>query len=261
MRKTGLGIVIEWSDPHHPYCDEMSMAAVYDFAKAYPADYHVLMGDNLNNGGISRHVQDDLVAQYEEPMIAGLLSFGKHVDRIFEVNPRTQVIWIWGNHDDWMVKAARKMPGWLGIMDKPLRLLREFGECKNAMRVRIVQKEDPEEHFSIGRMAYVHGWYTGKHCAAQHVEAMGESIVCGHTHTMQSHTIVRKGRPCAGYTIGNLMSKEARRYMKGRPQRWVTGFGVMEYDRSSGAYTQHLLPIVDGQFIFGGKRYGRAART
>ena len=71
-----IGLVVEWPDPHHPYVDIKAMEAVYQFAEHWQPDDHVLMGDNLNNGGITRHVQDDLIAQYEEPMIEGLLSFG-----------------------------------------------------------------------------------------------------------------------------------------------------------------------------------------
>ena len=253
-----LGGVVQWSDEHHPYIDEAAHEAIYGFCAKNKVTEHVLIGDCLNLGGISRHVIDDLVQQYEEPVVAGLQSLGRHIDRIAKTNPNVPIHWIWGNHDDRLVKFSRKYPAWRGILDDPARMLLGFTDCKNVGRLKIHQMDDPEENFTIGHMAFAHGYYVGKHCACQHVEAYGAAITFGHSHTMQMFTSVKKGiTPIAGYCIGHLMSKEGRKYLKGRPHRWVVGFGYMEYDRDTGTFTQHLIPIIDGRFFFAGKVYGK----
>jgi len=255
---SSIGGVIQWADEHFPYIDTDAHDAVYRFSLDVPVTEHVLIGDCLNLGGIGSHVIDDLIAQYEEPVEAGLRSLGKHIDRLVKLTPDATIHWIWGNHDNRLQRFARKHPAWRGIIDNPLQLLKGFDFCQNTDKVRIHQMDDPEESFSIGHMAFNHGHYTGKHCACQHVEAYGSSVTFGHSHTQQMFTTVKKGSiPIAGYTIGHMMSKEGRRYLNGRPHRWVTGFAYMEYDRKTGLFTQHLIPIVDGGFFWNGRRYGR----
>ena len=246
---------VQWSDLHCPHEDTEAVEAILEFSKKWKPQHHVIIGDALNLSGISRHVQDDLIEQYTETVESCLKNFGSIVDRIVKINPNAKINWIWGNHDERLRAFVAKHPSWRGVLDKPLKMLHSFGECRHADRVRLVQFDDPEEHFVLGKMAYVHGHYVGKHCASQHVEAYGESVTFGHSHTMQMFTAVRRGEPVAGYCIGHLMSKSGRRYLKGRPHRWVTGFAYLEWDEGSLDYTQHLLPIVNGQFRFAGKVY------
>jgi predicted phosphodiesterase len=250
-----MGSAVQWSDLHCPHEDLEAVDSVLRFTKEWKPTHHIFIGDCLNLSGISRHVQDDLVEQYEEPVEVGLQHFGQLIDEVVRASPDAQIIWIWGNHDERLRSFVRKNPAWRKILDKPLKLLQAFGNCENAHRVRLVQFKDPEQHFKIGRMSFVHGHYTGKHVAAQHVEAYGESVTFGHSHTMQQFTAVRKGQPVGGYCIGHLMSKSGRQYLKGRPHRWVTGFAFMEWNDSTGMYTQHLLPIVKGEFRFAGRTY------
>ena len=257
-RKTddGIGRVVVWSDQHFPYHDERAHEAIYAFAKDTNPDVHLHIGDCLNLGGISRHVQDDLIQQYEEPVLEGLLSFGRHINHLCETSPESEIIWIWGNHEERLRAFVRKHPSWRGIIDDPLGLLEYFGKVKDARKIiRLVILDDSTDDYKIGKMHYCHGFSACKHTAAKHVEDYGESVTFGHSHTMQLFTAVRRSKPIAGYCVGHLMSKEGRRYLKGRPHRWVTGFGYMEYLKRTGQYTMHLLPIIDGKFIYG-KVYG-----
>lgn len=205
--------------------------------------------------GLSKHVQEDYREQGRETIKKEFIALAWFIDGTVENNPRAQFDWNWGNHDNRLVRFANKHPAWADVLDDPLGMLKSLGGCQNTHRIRLVQFEDPEETHSIGKMSWVHGHYTGKHVACQHVEAYGESITFGHAHTMQMFTAVRKGEPVAGYCIGHMMDKSGRRYLNGLPHRWVTGFAFLEHDERSGNYTQHLLPIVDGGFCFGGKYY------
>jgi len=251
---------VQWPDLHCPHEDQEAINAILAFSRKWKPNVHVLMGDVLNLSGISRHVHDDLIEQYTETVGACLKNFGKIVDEIAKVNPKSRIVWIWGNHDERLRAFVRKNPSWRDVLDKPLQLLKAFGECRHADRIELVQFDDPEESFLLGKMAYVHGHYVGKHCASQHVEAYGESVTFAHAHTMQMFTAVRRGDPIVGYCIGNLMNKNGRKYLKGRPHRWVTGFAFIEWEPADdNDFTQHPLPIVRGKFRFAGKTYsGRA---
>ena len=215
----------------------------------------LVIGDCLDLNGISRHTEDDFVAQYEEPVEAGLLSLGKHINQLQKINPNSKLIWIFGNHDDRLRKFAKKFPAWRGIVDKPRKLLMAYGDCPRANEIKVVYLDDYEDDFQIGKMHFAHGFYAGKYPAAKTVEAYDQSVCVGHAHTMQMHTKNKRTNPRAGYCIGHLVARQARRYLKGSATRWMTGFGYLEYLKHGGNFTMHLLPIIDGGFIFAGKQY------
>lgn len=244
-----------WSDLHFPYADEKAVNTILKFSKDVKPTHHIFIGDCLNLGGISRYVEDDLIAQYEEPVIAGLIGFANLINRIRKINPKSKIVWIIGNHSERLKAFVRKHPAWRGLIDQPLTLLTTFGKCKYS-DINIIRFKDPEETYALGKMNFTHGFYIGKHTASQHVEAFGENITFGHSHTMQMFTTVKKGViPVAAYCIGHLMDKRGREYLKGAPHRWVTGFAYLEFNNKTGIFTQHLLPIVKDGFFFAGKYY------
>ena len=248
-----IGTVV-WSDGHAPFMCMPSHNAIYAFCKDKKPTNHVHIGDCLDLAGISAYVKEDLQAQTDNVIEDALIQLGTHFNKLFKITPKSNIYWIKGNHDLRLQTFVRKNPSWKGLLDNPLRLLKAFGGCDTS-RIKYIELDDFEDDFKIGKMHFCHGFYHCKHTAAKHVEAYGESVCFGHVHTMQMFTAVRRTKPIAGYTVGHLMTKEARKYLKGRPTRWVKGFGYMEHIESSGQYTFHLLPIIDGSFIFNGKVY------
>ena len=253
--KDAVGQVIVWADAHHPYADVRAQNTICKFAKHIQPDFHIFIGDCLDLNGISRHTYDDFIAQYEDPVQAGLTSFGNLINHLQKITPNAKIVWIFGNHDDRLRKFAKRFPAWRGIVDKPLKLLQAFGGCLGADKIKVVYLEDFTDDFKIGKMHFNHGHYTCKHTAAKHVEAYDESVTYGHAHTMQMFTMIKRDKPRAAYCVGHLMDKRGRKYLKGAPTRWVTGFGFMEYLKKSGRYTMHLLPIVKNGFMYGGRHW------
>lgn len=251
-----IGSAIIFGDNHFPYSCQESHDAIYEFAKYKQPDSHVHIGDCLDLGGISRHVKDDLIAQVDDLVETGLISLGKHFNKLMEKTPKSKIYWIEGNHDQRLDAFVKKNPSWRKILDNPLKLLRAFGDCDTS-KIEYVRLDDFEDDFRLGKMHFCHGFYTGKHTAATHADAYKENITFGHCHTVQMFTNVHRSKPYAGYAIGHLMSKEGRKYLKGRPTRWVKGFAYYEYIKPNGIFTMHLLPIVNGQFIFDGRIYGK----
>ncbi len=251
-----VGQAMVWSDPHHPYHDKANHALLYTFSKWLKPDYHVHVGDCLDLGGIGHHVEDDYIAQYEDPIAAGLESLGAHFNKLFKINPKAKIVWIMGNHDERLRRFAKKNPAWRGIVDDPIKLLMAYGDCPQAKKIDYVCLDDFEDDYTIGRMHFCHGFSAAKHVASLTVDAYDESVTFGHAHTMQMFTRVKRENPKAGYCVGHLMAREGRRYLKGRPTRWVTGFGVMDYLKSDGRFTMNLIPIVEGGFMYAGRYWG-----
>jgi len=256
VKASEVGQVLVWSDQHHPWIDRPSHELTYRFVKHLKPEYIVHIGDCLDNGGIGHHVQDDYISQYEEPVLAGVESLGEHFNMLQRLSPKSKIVWIMGNHDERLDRFVRKNPAFRGIIDNPIKLLSSFGNCKKADQVEYVRLDHFSDDFKIGRMSYCHGFYTGIHAAKATVEAYDESVTFGHVHTMQMYTTVKRNNPRAGYCVGHMMDKRAMRYLKGRPTRWVLGFGLMDYLKSDGRFTMNLIPIVEGGFMYAGRYWG-----
>lgn len=247
--------VVQWPDRHDPHVDRVAERAVYQFARDWQPDIHLHIGDNLDLSGISRWSLTNIRERYEELIIESVRSLGQHFNNLHAITPKSRKVWIWGNHDDRLDQFVDQNPSWRGICDDVRGMLRLYGKCSIADEIEIVKLLDFEDDFHIGKMHFAHGFSSCKHVAAKHVEEYDSAITVGHAHTMQMFTTTKRGEPRSGYVIGHMLNRDGRRYLKGRPTRWVTGFAYMEYDTKTGEFTQHLLPIVNGKFRFAGKTY------
>jgi len=250
-----IGTVV-WGDNHSPFMHKASHEAIYQFSKAKKPQHHVHIGDCLDLYAISQWAKDDYTGQVEQPIKIALKQLAEHFNTIGKINPKAELHWILGNHDDRLSKFTRKNPAWVGITDDILGLMEYYGKCKVADRINIIDIRLPTDDFQIGKMHFCHGYYTSKYAAAKHVEEFEGNITHGHCHTMQMYSKGCKGMPRAGFSVGHLMDDSGMEYVKGKPTRAVRGFGYMEHIETSGMFTMHLLPIVDGQFIFDGSVYG-----
>ena len=247
--------VVQWSDRHDPYVDRVAESAIYKFSKDIKPSIHLHIGDNLDLSGISRWSVNNFVTQYEDKVIDSFISLGQHFNTLMKINPKARIVWILGNHDLRLEHFVEQHPSWRGICDDIIGLLQLYGGLNHPERIELIRLDDPEDDFKIGKMHFCHGFSACKHVAAKTVEEYDEPITFGHSHTMQMFTKQKRGQARAGYCIGNLLNREGRKYLKGSATRWVTGFAYMEYEPSTGQFTQHLLPIVDGRFFYGGKIY------
>jgi len=250
-----LGTVVQWPDRHDPFIDRVAEEVIYQFTKKWKPDYDLHIGDNLDLGGISRFNVTNYKTQYEEVVIDGICSLGAHYNKLFKINPNGKKVWILGNHDLRLDTFVDQHPSWRGICDDIIGLLKFYGNCPRADEIEVVRLDDFEDDFHIGKMHFIHGYSSCKHVTAKMVEDYDESVTFGHAHTMQMFTKVKRKSPRAGYCIGHILNREGRKYLKGSATRWMTGFAFMEYNKETGEFTQHLLPIVNGKVRFAGKVY------
>lgn len=89
-------------------------------------------------------------------------------------------------------------------------------------------------------------------------EAIGESVICGHTHKqgiIHNHKAYSGGvkRHLFGVEVGHLMDMKKASYLKTGGGNWQQGFAILYVDR--GRVIPHLVPIINGGFVVEGKQY------
>jgi hypothetical protein len=165
-----------------------------------------------------------------------------------EVDKFTQgeKVFIKGNHEMWLdlwMEENPSLKGMLGI-EKNLRL-KERG-------YKIIEEN---KAYKLGHARFIHGWYYTMHHAKKTVNEMGDNVFYGHVHDLQSHTKANyEQKPIIGHSVGCLCDLDPI-WRKGRPNRWVNGFGVF-YFLPNGNFTFYNPIIIDGKFIWCGKLYG-----
>jgi hypothetical protein len=102
----------------------------------------------------------------------------------------------------------------------------------------------------------MHGNYTNQFHAKKVVTKYFENIVYGHTHQYQVHAVVGRNRhPVTATSLGTLSQFDLP-YVSGLTD-WVHMFGVIEYYGNQGHFSLHPIPIINGQFSYGGTLYGK----
>lgn len=109
-----------------------------------------------------------------------------------------------------------------------------------------------------GGLWATHGDYARKHSgysAKAHLDAVGVSVIHGHTHRLGSHYQTNMGGTIAGFEVGCLCLPERTPPFKPN-QNWQLGFATVWVSESSPRFHVDLVAITDGGFVYGGQRYG-----
>lgn len=223
--------------------------AVLKFAADFKPDTWIHGGDMLDCGAISHHNKSKpgrteglrLLADAEE----GRKVFIDPVERI--VGTKGALIYITGNHEDWLNDLTDEMPQLEGIVD--------LGTLLHLDKWRLIPQGG---HYNLGKLTFVHGDQLsgGEHVAKAAVIAWERNIRFGHHHTVQLYT---KTSPVAyknaktGMAIGCLCTKDPK-YGEGKANRWGQGF-LWGYVREGGYFNDYHSTIVEGSFTANGITY------
>jgi len=125
---------------------------------------------------------------------------------------------------------------------------------RNIKFIRWIEKNGGRGCYDIGKLRLIHGEYTGQYHAAKTSNSYSKNVVYGHTHDIQSFTkITNDGDIHQAQSIGCLCQLSPG-YMKGRPNKWVNGFGVL-YTRDDGTFNVYTVIISNNKFTFNDKTY------
>jgi len=245
-------------DIHHPHHDIAAWNAVLKFLKWFQPDIVVLLGDAMEMRAIDHWKREKGDLKSFEG-IRLLYDYGLFEDEIMkpieELLPNAEKVYMGGNHEDWINKVINQNPQLEGMIElEKVLQLKERGwkwipwvsKDRATNTVRGVYK--------IGKLTIFHGHYTNIYHARKTADSYSKSTAYGHTHDIQSYTKVHVddvGDYHTSQSIGCLCNKSPE-FMRGRPNRWVHGFGVM-YVRPSGHFNLYVPIIINGVFNFADK--------
>lgn len=232
-----------------PLHDPKAWASVVKFAQDFKPHKWIHGGDMLDCGVVSHHNHGKpgrteglrLLADATE----GHDLFIKPVEEL--VKGEGNLIYMVGNHEDWLTDLVDDMPSLEGIVDVSTIL--------KLKRWKIIPQGS---QYDYGKLRFIHGDTIsgGENMAKNAVTNHERNIRFGHFHTHQTFT---KTSPTddklgkTGIAVPCLCHKNPR-YNEGKPNRWMQGF-LFGYMNTNGTFNDYVVTILDGQFIVNGKVY------
>jgi hypothetical protein len=232
-----------------PMHDTPTLNIFLKFVKDFKPDTVILGGDILDCGMISHH------NDRKPGKVEGLRLFrdaqelrGKLLGPLEDLVPKADLVYLIGNHEDWLDQLLDLFPGLENYFD--LRTVLGLGP-----RWKVIPQGGK---YRLGKLIFKHGdTLTGAEGVAKQAVTNAErSIRFGHNHSwsvftkcsdvdlLQKHTGL--SMPCA--------CRKGPGYGKGRANKWVNGFG-WGYVQPNGYFTDYVSIVIKGQTIVNGKLY------
>ncbi len=234
------------SDIHVPYNCQKATKAFLSFLKDFKADVLVLNGDIADMKAASGHSDSEGLVKDEIEAVNAFL------DEVQAAAGRQcSIHYCQGNHeqfyDRYVAKNAAALKG-LSSLPRELELKRRG----------ITWSEYGKVHFLSKKLGVTHGAYHGTNYARETLIKFGMSLIVGHAHRPQVHTMGVAGesasqvRGCFG--LGCLVPVDNVSYIKG-PPGWTQGWGVF-YVLPDGTFTPYPIMLTNQKFVWNGKLYG-----
>lgn len=238
------------SDIHVPYENKAALSCFIKAIKEIKPDGVTLNGDIGDWDTFSRHdISRSPKSHWNEEIfynesIHQYNSMNKLLNSIDKYAPNARKRWAHGNHEMWVydfIKGNPRARTELFDLDRRLNL-KDRG-----------YKLYPYNSFMrLGKLRVTHGIYVGQHHAKKHLLAVQHSVLYGHNHDIQMHSIVTaEGEARMGFGAGCLCDMN-REWMRNRPNNWSHGFAVV-YVWPNGAFQVDLIRINNGKCIVQGK--------
>ena len=235
--------VIWMGDQHVPDHDVKTNATVLKYVKDFKPNVVILGGDILDMtclGAISR----GQLKQVEGRRVKKELEAGKrYLDQVQEAAPKSEIIYLQGNHeyrvDRWLTVA----PHMEGLLDIP-----EFLELEKR-KIKWIPSWAKTEPYRIGKALFIHGLYHGKYHTRSMVENFGTNVFYGHMHDCDCVSKITLGDNSTkiAQSLGCLCNYRAH-YLKGRPTNWQQAFGQFHF-RDDGYFNHYVVRIHNHAFV------------
>jgi hypothetical protein len=222
--------------------------AVLAFAEDFKPNTWIHGGDMLDCGVISHHNHGKPGATEGMKLIADATEGRKiFIDPVEKIVGKGDLVYIIGNHEDWLTDLTDSIPALEGLID--LKSLLKLGKWE-------VVKQGG--YHNLGKLTFIHGDTVkgGEHVAKNAVVNYDRNIRFGHHHTYQAYTktsAIDYKNAKTGIAVPCLCSKFPK-YGEGAPNRWIQGFNYGFVDKN-GLYNDYVAIIIDGETIVNGKKY------
>ena len=236
------------ADTHIPF--HIHLDPVFEFIKDFKPDKIILVGDMHDWTAVShwtaensRHLDGGIIQENYDELKKELLNPLK------KIKGKAEMIYILGNHEDWLIQATNESPNGRGYWE----IEKNIDCLEYDMKLVAVNKV-----YRVNSKLYItHGPYTNEFHAKKMVNTYHTTILYGHVHDIQSHTIVSAvdvDEFYNGQSIGCLCHLNPH-YMKNRPNRWVNGFCFVYVDDKTGYFNHYPVFIVKNKFWANGRNY------
>lgn len=236
--------LVGFFDSHYPHT--ININPILNYLKANPPDIFVLGGDNLSFDCIS-HWNDENFKnigfdQIKKTLTNEINGFKKQLIEFRKAMPNTRFVYILGNHEYWLPMFCQKYPQ---MSDMSLENLLDTKKLK-------IEVIPFGRYFKYGKLYLAHGHQFGTdNPAKQAVVRTHKSVAFGHHHVQimwSDFSDFDAKEKHIGISVP-CYANVAPAYGKGRPNRWINGFLIVNFEPSGYFYptVQHVAQ--DGKFI------------
>ncbi len=244
--------IVAQPDTHMKNRDRQAVDAMLDFISWYQPHLHIIGGDLLDAEGVSHWPQNDLKPRSFIPEVVECREFLDELKR--RLNANAEVIYIEGNHEDWIRQAmVAKMPEFFDGLEE-LGLLPDLKSLLD-LNTKNITLIPVNEFLKIGKIHFTHGLFTGPNAPKKHLNLVKGNIYYFHTHDVLSYHEPSMHGMIESASLGCLCRLDAP-FLKGRPNNWVHAFGIFEIHRD-GSYSFYCPKIFNGKFSFNGVKFGK----
>lgn len=248
--KTDFKKVVALFDIHIP--NNISLEGIYNFLTDERPDILILGGDFMDMQSLSHWA----MAGGKKLTLEGK-RYQKECNEARSVLDRLrscvgkgcEIVYLEGNHEDWVNQYIDRNPEMEGIINLPLMLDLE------GRNIKWIPFKSGSNFYKVGKLYYTHGEYTVDNHAKKMLQVWNCNIRYGHMH--QHSTVTRTSKKGIGDMHKAIsvpcLCKEGD-YMIGRSNNWSHGFHIA-YVKPSGNFYEYVVPIIDGAFYFNGKLY------
>lgn len=248
--------VIAIPDIQAPRHDPVAVDTAIQIVKGEKPDVVIFIGDVADLKSVSKY-QDK---SWQEAAITADVEIGaagEILDRFDKViPPKSRKIFLEGNHDRrlslWFIQNAAKLgPNFSGNDIAAQLDLRDRG-------YEYIPTE--QQPYRIGKVGFIHGWYTNLYHAAKTVRMAGQNVLYGHTHDYQVSTgpHLEQEAPRIAMSMGCLCDFR-QPYLDSRANNWIHGVGIVYIDEKTGKFWPYFAPIIAGECVINGKVYRAAS--
>jgi len=207
-------------------------------------DQIILAGDFMHCEALSHWIYDKKKLCENKRYLKEIAVANKELD--FMQKHCKDVVYLEGNHEQWVTFYIEYKPEVEGLMELPVLL---------KLKQRGIRWVPINKLFKVGKMYVVHGVFYNKYHAQKHLTSYGCSIAYGHTHTAQTAQMNMKMQdPIMAYGLGCLCDHEPD-YRRGKPSNWIDQFAVIYLNEKCGNFNLYPVNITKDQFIWNGKVY------
>lgn len=151
--------------------------------------------------------------------------------------------WLRGNHEERLYKYIERNPIHAGTLE----LENQYAGVKG---LNII---DMNVMYSIGELNFIHGHRHNIYHARTYLMDYHCNIMYGHTHDMQSFSMVTPRGPIEAMSVGCLSTRKPV-WLRNKPNRWVHGFAIV-YFFDDGTYIPYRVTIINDRTVIEGEVY------